>query len=48
VVSSLAHGAAANISWSGDISSAVGKFGTDKDAASLVSALVAAADKALG
>ncbi|TQL48800.1 carbohydrate ABC transporter substrate-binding protein (CUT1 family) [Homoserinimonas aerilata] len=48
VVSSLAHGAAASISWSGDISSAVGKFGTDKDAASLVSALVAAADKALG
>ena len=48
VVSSLAHGAAANISWSGDISSAIGKFGTDKDAASLISALVAAADKALG
>ncbi|MHA6669164.1 ABC transporter substrate-binding protein [Homoserinimonas sp. A447] len=48
VVSSLAHGAAASISWSGDISSAVGKFATDKDANSLVSALVAAAEKALG
>ena len=47
VVSSLAHGAAASISWSGDIASAVGKFGTDKDVDSLVSALVAAADKAL-
>ncbi len=48
VVSSLAHGAAAPISWSGDISSAVGKFATDKDADSLVGALVAAAEKALG
>lgn len=48
VVSSLAHGAAASISWSGDISSAVGKFATDKDANSLVSGLVAAAEKALG
>lgn len=47
VVSSLAHGAAANIAWSGDISSAVGKFGSDRDADSLVSALVAAADKAM-
>lgn len=48
VVSSLAHGAAASISWSGDISSAVGKFGADRDASSLVSALVAAVAKALG
>lgn len=48
VVSSLAHGAAAPISWSGDISSAVGKFATDKDADSLIGALVAAAEKALG
>jgi ABC-type sugar transport system, periplasmic component len=48
IVSSLAHGAAAPIAWSGDISSAVGKFGADKDAASLVAALVAAAQKALG
>lgn len=48
VVSSLAHGAAASIAWSGDISSAVGKFGVDRDADSLVSALVAAAAKAMG
>lgn len=48
VVSSLAHGAAAPISWSGDISSAVGKFGADKDADSLIAALVAASAKALG
>ncbi len=48
VVSSLAHGAAASIAWSGDISSAVGKFGADKDSSSLVTALVAAAGKALG
>ena len=48
VVSSLAHGAAASISWSGDISSAVGKFATDKDADSLISGLVAAAEKSLG
>lgn len=47
VVSSLAHGAAAKISWSTDISSAVGKFGTDHDTAALQAALVAAADKAL-
>jgi glucose/mannose transport system substrate-binding protein len=48
VVSSLAHGAAAPISWSGDISSAVGKFSSDRDADSLVRGLVDAADKALG
>lgn len=48
VVSSLAHGAAAKISWSTDISSAIGKFGSDRDAASLQTALVAAATKALG
>jgi len=48
VVSSLAHGAAAKISWSTDISSAVGKFATDKDGSSLQSALVSAAEKALG
>tara|TARA_R110002020_G_scaffold475905_2_gene714066 strand:+ start:37477 stop:38763 length:1287 start_codon:yes stop_codon:yes gene_type:complete len=48
VVSSLAHGAAASIAWSGDISSAIGKFGADRDAASLLSGLVAAADKAQG
>lgn len=48
VVSSLAHGAAAKISWSTDVSSAIGKFGTDGDADSLQKALVDAADKALG
>jgi len=48
VVSSLAHGAAAPVSWSSDISSAVGKFGTDGDVDSFVSALTAAATKALG
>ena len=48
IVSSLAHGAAAKISWSGDISSAIGKFGSDSDAKALQTALVAAADKALG
>ncbi|MFT4230219.1 MAG: ABC transporter substrate-binding protein [Microbacterium sp.] len=48
IVSSLAHGAAAKISWSTDISSAVGKFATDRDGAALQEALVAAAAKALG
>lgn len=48
VVSSLAHGAAAPISWSGDISSAIGKFASDGDAAAFQSALVDAATKALG
>ncbi|WP_022883436.1 ABC transporter substrate-binding protein [Glaciibacter superstes] len=48
VVSSLAHGAAAPIAWSADISSAVGKFGSDKDSDSLIKALVAASDKAQG
>lgn len=47
VVSSLAHGAAASIGWSGDISSAVGRFGSDRDSGALITALVAAADKAL-
>lgn len=47
IVSSLAHGAAAPIAWSGDISSAVGKFGSDRDKDALVSALVSAAEKAL-
>lgn len=48
IVSSLAHGAAAPVAWSSDISSAVGKFGSDRDAAALQTALVAAATKALG
>lgn len=47
VVSSLAHGAAAKISWSTDISSAIGKFGSDKNADALQQALVTAASKAL-
>lgn len=48
IVSSLAHGAAAKISWSTGISSAIGKFGSDRNATALQSALVAAAKTALG
>lgn len=48
IVSSLAHGAAAKISWSTDISSAIGKFGSDSNADALQKALVDAAAKALG
>ncbi|WP_375386334.1 ABC transporter substrate-binding protein [uncultured Microbacterium sp.] len=48
IVSSLAHGAAAKLSWSADIGSAVGQFATDKNVATFQTALVAAADKALG
>lgn len=48
IVSSLAHGAAAPIAWSTDISSAVGKFGSDGDKAAFQSALTDAATKALG
>ncbi|WP_166999208.1 ABC transporter substrate-binding protein [Paramicrobacterium fandaimingii] len=47
IVSSLAHGAAAPIAWSSDISSAVGKFGSDRDQEALITALVAAAESAL-
>lgn len=47
IVSSLAHGAAARISWSTAISSAIGKFGGDRDASSLQDALVQAASDAL-
>lgn len=47
IVSSLAHGAAAPIAWSSDISSAVGKFGSDRDKDALISALVSAAESAL-
>ncbi|TQO22081.1 ABC transporter substrate-binding protein [Paramicrobacterium agarici] len=47
IVSSLAHGAAAPIAWSSDISSAVGKFGSDRDKDALIQALVAAAESAL-
>lgn len=48
IVSSLAHGAAASIAWSGDISSAVGKFGSDGDKEAFISGLAAAAAKSLG
>lgn len=47
IVSSLAHGAAAPIAWSSDISSAVGKFGSDRDKDALITALVSAAESAL-
>jgi len=46
IVSSLAHGAAANIAWSGDIASAVGKFGGDRKPEALINALVQAAHAA--
>ncbi|MGH3646159.1 MAG: ABC transporter substrate-binding protein [Micromonosporaceae bacterium] len=45
VVPSLAHGAAASISWLTDITSAVGEFGTGGDVAKFQKALVDAAAK---
>ncbi len=48
IVSSLAHGAAAPISWLTDITAAVGKFGSDGDVASFQEGLVAAAEKNAG
>lgn len=39
VVSSLAHGAAASIGWSGEIAKVVAKFGDDRHAEALVNAL---------
>lgn len=45
IVSSLAHGAAAPISWLTDVTAAVAKFGSDNDVASLQEGLAAAADK---
>jgi glucose/mannose transport system substrate-binding protein len=45
VVSSLAHGAAANIGWSAAISKAVSKFGTDRKAEAFRKALVRAFDE---
>jgi glucose/mannose transport system substrate-binding protein len=45
VVSSLAHGAAANIGWSAAISKAVSKFGTDRKAEAFRKALVGAFDE---
>lgn len=44
LVSSLAHGAAADIAWSSDISAAVSRFGTDRDADAFRRGLLAAAD----
>jgi glucose/mannose transport system substrate-binding protein len=45
VVSSLAHGAAANVDWSGAISKAVTQFATDRNAEILRKALIAAYDE---
>ena len=45
IVSSLAHGAAASVSWLTDITAAVAKFGSDEDVAGLQEGLVAAAEK---
>ncbi|PIE21776.1 MAG: sugar ABC transporter substrate-binding protein [Arachnia propionica] len=45
IASSIAHGAAAQMAWSADISTAVSKFWTDKDADAFHQALVAAAEK---
>ncbi len=45
IASSIAHGAAAQMAWSADISTAVSKFWTDKDADAFHKALVAAAEK---
>ncbi|RRD47017.1 ABC transporter substrate-binding protein [Tessaracoccus sp. OH4464_COT-324] len=44
IASSIAHGAAAQMAWSADISSAVSKFWTDKDTAAFHDALVKAAE----
>jgi len=48
IVSSLAHGAAADVAWSNDISAAVSRFGTDRDPDAFVRGLLAAAERALG
>jgi len=46
IVGSLAHGAAARITWAADISSAVGKFGKDGFQEALINALLQAAEDA--
>ena len=46
IVSSLAHGAAARVTWLADISSAVGKFGKDRHPDALLNALLKAAKNA--
>ena len=48
IVSSLTHGAAADIAWSSSISDAVSRFGTDRDADAFRQGLLAAAASALG
>ena len=48
IVSSLAHGAAASVSWLTDVTSAVAKFGSDSDVAGLQEGLAAAAEKHAG
>lgn len=48
IVSSIAHGAAVNLAWLSDISTAVSKFYASKDDATLVKDLAAAAKKNLG
>lgn len=45
IVSSIAHGAAVPLAWSTDISTAVAKFSSSKDEATLVKELSAAAEK---
>lgn len=44
IVSSLAHGAATSVNWLTDITAAVAKFGSNKDAAELQEGLVEAAE----
>ncbi|WP_367113099.1 ABC transporter substrate-binding protein [uncultured Tessaracoccus sp.] len=45
IAPSIAHGAAAQMAWSSDISTAISKFQTDKNAQGLQDALAAAAEK---
>ncbi|MEX1908756.1 extracellular solute-binding protein [Janibacter sp. Y6] len=45
IISSIAHGAAVPLAWSTDISTAVAKFSSSKDEATLVKELSAAAEK---
>jgi glucose/mannose transport system substrate-binding protein len=46
IVSSLAHGAAASVSWLTDVTAAVAKFGSNEDVNELQEGLAAAAEKA--
>ena len=48
IVSSIAHGAAVSLAWNADMTTAISKFYTTKDDATLVTDLVAAAKKNLG